>query len=492
MMALPSLSLFGAFQQVGNHLWQSTLCLAMVVLLTLACRDNRAHVRHWLWLAASVKFLVPFAPLMAIGGQFGQHSHATVQPMMSFLVGTVSQPFSRSAFQPAAVASSGAGIHSLWTGPALLVGLWFLGCAVVLLRWYAGWRRVSAAVRQGLPIEDGREVDTLRRLERMHGLNGSIAVIVSNMSFEPGVFGIAKPVLLWPHDIGDRLDDGHLEAILAHEVCHVQRRDNLAVAVHMFVEALFWFHPLIWWVERRLVDERERACDEEVIRWGSQPHVYAESILKTCEFYIGSPFACLSGVTGSDLKKRIEAIMTNGTTHALTTAKRVLLASAGIAALAGPLVVGLLSALHIHAQSPASVTQSRAAVRPGALTIALASTTRNTSAQPVLAQQTALAAAPVAVQQSPLAAGTTPTAVCGFPIPTPVALPPAGSGPVVLYVAPCFEAQGNRTLVPPETYLSYIQLKPSRPPAGVWAPYDDAAEKTVAEDLHRLWDSNLL
>jgi bla regulator protein BlaR1 len=428
MMALPSLTLFGAFQQVGNHLWQSTLCLAMVALLTLACRDNRAHVRHWLWLAASVKFLVPFAPLMAIGGQFGRPSHATVQPQMSFLVGTVSQPFSRSAFQPAAVASSGAGIHRLWSAaPALLVGIWFLGCAVVLLRWYAGWRRVSAAVRQGLPIEDGREVDTLRRLERMHGLNGPIAVIVSNMSFEPGVFGIAKPVLLWPRDIGERLDDGHLEAILAHEVCHVRRRDNLAVAVHMFVEALFWFHPLIWWVEGRMVDERERACDEEVIRWGSQPQVYAESILKTCEFYIGSPFACLSGVTGSDLKKRIEAIMTNGTTHALTTAKRVLLASAGIAAVAGPLVVGLLSAPHIHAQSPA--------------------------------------------QQSPLVTGTTLTAVCGFPIPTPVALPPAGSGPVVLYVAPCFEAQGNRSLVPPETYLSYIQLKPSRPSARVWAPY---------------------
>ena len=71
MMALPSLSLFGAFQQVGNHLWQSTLCLAIVALLTLACRDNRAHVRHWLWLAASVKFLVPFAPLMAIGGLGG-------------------------------------------------------------------------------------------------------------------------------------------------------------------------------------------------------------------------------------------------------------------------------------------------------------------------------------------------------------------------------------------------------------------------------------
>lgn len=77
---------------------------------------------------------------------------------------------------------------------------------------------------------------------------------------------------------------GQVEAILAHELCHVRRRDNLAVALQMVVEALFWFHPLVWWLEQRLVDERERACDEEVIRLGSEPQSYAESILKTCEF----------------------------------------------------------------------------------------------------------------------------------------------------------------------------------------------------------------
>jgi beta-lactamase regulating signal transducer with metallopeptidase domain len=242
-------------------------------------------------------------------------------------------------------ASSGSGIHNRWAAaPTLLIGIWFLGCAAVLLTWRAGWRRLSRAVRQGCLIEGGREVDTLRRLERMKGLKGSMPVISSNMPFEPGVFGIAKPVLLWCQNIGDCLNDRQLEAIVAHEVCHVRRRDNLAAAVHMLVEAMFWFHPLIWWVERRLLDERERACDEEVIRWGSLPQVYAESILKTCEFYLESPFACVSGVTGSDLKKRIELIMTNRTTHALSRTKRLLVASAGVAAIGGPIVVGLLNA----------------------------------------------------------------------------------------------------------------------------------------------------
>lgn len=59
--------------------------------------------------------------------------------------------------------------------------------------------------------------------------------------------------------------------------------DNLAAALHMLVQALFWFHPLVWWLGSRLVDERERACDEEVIRLGSEPQAYAERILRISE-----------------------------------------------------------------------------------------------------------------------------------------------------------------------------------------------------------------
>ena len=116
-------------------------------------------------------------------------------------------------------------------------------------------------------------------------------------------------MLLWPDGISKYLDDAHLEAILAHEIWHVRYRDNLAAAMHMVVEAVFWFHPIVWWLGARLVEERERACDEGVLSMGSTPHVYAEGILKTCEFCVESSLACVSGVTGADLRKRIVHIM---------------------------------------------------------------------------------------------------------------------------------------------------------------------------------------
>jgi beta-lactamase regulating signal transducer with metallopeptidase domain len=109
-------------------------------------------------------------------------------------------------------------------------------------------------------------------------------------------------VLVWPEGISEHLDDSHLNAIVAHELWHVRRRDNLVATVHMLVEALFWFHPLVWWVGAKLVEERERACDEQVLELGSERHVYAESILRVCEFCAAYPVPCVSRVTGADLE----------------------------------------------------------------------------------------------------------------------------------------------------------------------------------------------
>lgn len=108
-----------------------------------------------------------------------------------------------------------------------------------------------------------REVEALRRLETIGRIGMGIEMLLSRASLEPGVFGIARPVLVWPEGISERLEDAHLEAILAHELWHVRRRDNLAAAIHMMVEAIFWFHPLVWCSGARLIEEREHACDED-------------------------------------------------------------------------------------------------------------------------------------------------------------------------------------------------------------------------------------
>src|ERR1700754_4503632 len=79
---------------IANHLWQSTLFVAAVWLTTLALRENRAAVRHWLWLAASVKFLIPFSLLINVGSQLAwQSAPRLAQPEFAGVITQVSRPF---------------------------------------------------------------------------------------------------------------------------------------------------------------------------------------------------------------------------------------------------------------------------------------------------------------------------------------------------------------------------------------------------------------
>ncbi len=81
---------------------------------------------------------------------------------------------------------------------------------------------------------------------------------------------------------------------------------------------------------------------------------------------------------------------------------------------------------------------------------------------------------------------------CGLPVPLPAKLPPAGSGPVVYTLAPCFERQGGASVIEPQTYLYYIKLRPSRPSADVWVPYTEETERTIVDDFRTLWNTNFL
>lgn len=226
---------------VLNHLWQSTLFAAAAGLLTLALRKNRAPVRYWLWFTASCKFLVPFSLLVTIGSQFEWRKTPAIAPIqLSSVMDRISQPFAPPA--PPLAKKPPVPIN----GPDALLCLWLCGFAVVALAWARQWRRIRTAIRAASPLH----------------LNLPIQIMSSPARLEPGVFGIFRPVLLVPEGITERLTPAQWDAILAHELCHVRRRDNLTAAIHMAVEAIFWFHPLVWWIGKRLLDERERACDE--------------------------------------------------------------------------------------------------------------------------------------------------------------------------------------------------------------------------------------
>ena len=336
---------------LADHLWQSTVFAAVAAVLALALRKNSARVRYTIWLIASLKFLVPFSLLVAAGSLFSWRYAPVSAASGMYMVEIVGQPFTKSSVADAAAVPAHAGSATFTQLLPLLLCVWLAGSLTVLCVWIARWLRLAKALRNSTVVSEGREYSILRRLQEIHATAASTKLMHSEATLERGVFGILRPVLLWPRSVSEHLDDAHLEAVIAHELCHVRRRDNLAAAIHMLVEAVFWFHPLVWWIGAQLIAERERACDEAVIELGSHRHTYAESILKVCEFCLSSPLTCVSGVTGADLKKRMVQIMTDRVVRKLNFARKLLLWTAACLAIALPIAFGMFNATPSRAET---------------------------------------------------------------------------------------------------------------------------------------------
>jgi beta-lactamase regulating signal transducer with metallopeptidase domain len=422
-----------------DHLWQSTLFALTAGLLTLPLRRAGAGVRYGLWLAASVKFLVPFSLLAAAVARLHllvspPHGWAMIAPMVEPMTASLIATVPATLRTTHAVMPAHPTIALPFDPAPVLLGVWALGLAGLLSLWAVRWSRVRAALRAASPMD----------------LAAPVPVRSSPVLFEPGVVGVRRPVLVLPEGIAERLSPDELEAVLAHELCHVRRRDNLTGLVHMLVEALFWFHPLVWWLGARLVDERERACDEAVIRAGHDRDAYARGILETCRLYLQSPLVCVAGASGSSLEDRVEAIMTRPLSMPLSPMAKALLGAAGALALASPVAAGVFAGAQTDRleSAPPQPVQPPAAFR--------------TPAAPMRVAAAALQAAPAA--DAPAAAPSKPLVAAQAPAATgPATADPSPEETVRLLA----EQQQPRRLTSSfdpahfDRYVGYYELRPN-------------------------------
>ena len=301
-----------------NHLWQSTVFAIAAWLITLALRQYAARTRYLIWLAVSLKFLIPLGVLVTLGLKLrpaaANHLELLPQPLVNATL-TVIEPLS--------VSHSINGLLDASWG-FLILSVWAAGVAIVLARWWFSWRSAQSLALAATP----------------HSMAHDVEIRVSAELAEPSVFGIFRPTLLLPSAVVSRLSSEELDAVIAHELCHIRHRDNLTAAVHMLVEALFWYYPLVWWVGRQMLKERESACDETVVELGAAPRIYAEGILKACRLSLESRLGVMAGAGGSNLSHRVKAIVHGQPPRKLNPTGKAGLVAIGSASLILPVLTG--------------------------------------------------------------------------------------------------------------------------------------------------------
>lgn len=327
---------------LANHLWQATLFAALVAGVTLLLRRGApARLRYALWLIAALKFAVPAALLAYVAAPLGLGSLQLASARTGAtapLLSSIAEPVVVAADSPDLVVGvSGARSHEELLCALTIV--WLAGCAVLALVWLKKRREFLRTVRAGREAWAGREFDALGRARARLGLRREVLLVLSDARTEPGVWRTRRPVLLLPSEVAAHLDDEELEAVVLHELAHVERRDNLFANLQTALACAFWFNPVVWLVGRRMFAERESACDERVLEAGGRGGAYAAGILKVVRFCSGWRVAGVAGVaSGSNLRRRIEMIMLGEKVSGARAWHRAILS--GLAAVAVALTVG--------------------------------------------------------------------------------------------------------------------------------------------------------
>jgi Zn-dependent protease with chaperone function len=355
----------------------------LIALLAWAASRTirRQAVVHGLWLLALVKLVTPpIAPWPVVPGwadlaltapgptvvpiplgpregslaETSSQAPTAVGPAAALVV---SPPVAGHAKAAAHVATPVLPLSSAGPGPGLRATAGVLiGAGVLAISLLSAWRfaRFGRSLRCARPAPDA----VAERAERLAGRLG--------LRRCPPVLLVPAPIppMLWPHRGGPRLllpadlvpdlRGDELDALLAHELAHVRRRDHWVRLVELAATALFWWYPITWWARRALRRAEERCCDEWVLRLlPRSAEAYANGLLKSLTFVAERPGPLPSMASGAgpceDLEARLKEILMTRPVPRLAAPIRVTLAAAAALGLA---------VFPTRADSPATATES--------------------------------------------------------------------------------------------------------------------------------------
>jgi TonB family protein len=245
---------------------KASVLLGAARVATFLLRRSPADVRHRLWLAAlfGVAILalpVKFPQPVSIG--------VPVQFSITTLGGALPKRVSTGAW-------------SLWSA------LWIAGIVVALARLMAGIATVASWTRRARPLN---------------------RVLISDLAAAPLTWGVFRPVILFPACAVEWPDD-QLELALRHEQAHIARRDWLWQMLANTLNAVFWFHPLVWLANAELRREAESATDDMVLASGVDAVDYAEQLVRVARFLSGPlPLVAVPMARSKILESRVRGIL---------------------------------------------------------------------------------------------------------------------------------------------------------------------------------------
>jgi beta-lactamase regulating signal transducer with metallopeptidase domain len=233
-----------------------------------------------------------------------------------------------------------------------LLSLWATGAVVIVVRSLLGIRDVRRFKLNSSAVVDPDWNDLLFRLKRELGIASNVELRFGDDALPPMTWGIVRHTILFPRSAG-QWPGGRIRDVMVHELSHVRRQDGL---MQLFAQAacvVYWFNPLVWFAAYRLRIERERACDDHVLKLGANPEDYADHLLQIARsINAGYRLPTMSVTDHSGFEKRLRLVLDPKRNRQTFSRKSTVLVVCWTALLTALLGNGHLAARPTQASTP--------------------------------------------------------------------------------------------------------------------------------------------
>jgi beta-lactamase regulating signal transducer with metallopeptidase domain len=216
--------------------------------------------------------------------------------------------------------------------PTAVAALYASGVFVVLIALVLHQWSARRCTRMATDVHDSEWIGLLRESANCMGVRYAVRLLRSRDRTMPMAVGTHHPAIVIP-SIAETWGADRRRAVILHELAHIARRDCLTQSLAFAACAVYWFHPAVWWVARRLRIERELACDDRVIAAGTQPREYAGHLLEIAYSFGGNRMSALavSMARRQRLETRLLAALDSARNRAIP-ARRAFVSGAALAA----------------------------------------------------------------------------------------------------------------------------------------------------------------
>jgi TonB family protein len=249
-----------------HFMWQAAAIGLVTAAVLATCPGALARTRYGI--AAAGLAAMTLAPLATFAFVWGP-APALAGALPAFATGVeVHGSTARLAGVPVA--------WSAWLPPA--VAVWAFGVVVLTTRLLVAWLRTEHVRRRDVHPVSEELTSAVSRLAHDIGIRRRVTVFESRWVDAPAIIGWIRPTILLPIGALTGLSVQQIEAVLSHELAHIRRHDYLVNVLQNLTETVFFFHPAVWWLSKRIRVEREHCCDDVAVETCGNPVVYARAL----------------------------------------------------------------------------------------------------------------------------------------------------------------------------------------------------------------------